>query len=285
MKTLLHIIAAAVIWCLVAAIAAAESAEPDLNETFAPYAALLRDFLRKKDLDGDGYVSAFDYRAALSDETTAERLKEQDALLAEFAIARLDSRELALAFWNNAYNYFMIQKILTDPGDSLVDSVWDYGGRYNPFRANVFERELFDIGGKKYSLDNMEKDIMLGDDFRKKGWWDARVHFTVNCASVGCPPLRQQIYTAANIDDYLAENTRRAFNTHYHLRLDGDTLYLTELFRWYRGHFEESAGSAREFIKQHGDEAVAEKIGDTRRIRYIDYDWRLNKPDNFAEFE
>ncbi len=47
------------------------------------------------------------------------------------------------------------------PNGQLVESVWDYGGRYNPFRSNVFERELFIISGQKYSLNDMEKGILL----------------------------------------------------------------------------------------------------------------------------
>jgi len=45
------------------------------------------------------------------------------------------------------------------------------------------------------------------------------------------------------------------------------------------------AGSVRDFIKGHADKAVVEKIESTDRIRYIDYDWRLNKPENFPEFQ
>jgi len=252
--------------------------------TFPQFAQLLEQFLTEKDLDNDGLVSAFDYQAALDDENTDRRLQEQDALLADFDLSRLDSREEAIAFWNNAYNYFMIQKILTDlDGGQLVDSVWDYGGRYNPFRDSVFERELFDIGGTKYSLNTMEKGMLLGDDFKDKGWKEARVHFTVNCASVGCPPLRAQIYTADNIEALMTENTRRAFNTPRHLHLDGNTLYLTELFKWYEDDYVEEEGSVKDFIKAYADDPIIEKVEAASRIRYIDYDWALNKPANFPE--
>lgn len=280
MKRLAHCI-----FLIPALLMATHASAVDLEDTFAPYAKLLDGFLEEKHLDGGGLVSAFDYRAALDDETTERRLQQQDSRLSDFDPGTIESREQAIAFWNNAYNYFMIQKILTDPGDELVDSVWDYGGRYNPFRDNVFERELFDIGGEKYSLDKMEKGILLGDGFREKGWWDARVHFTVNCAAVGCPPLRQQLYTADNIDKLLAENTLAALNTRYHLRVEGETLYLTELFEWYEDDFVDTAGSVRAFIEAHADEKVVDEIEPTGRIRHIDYDWRLNKPDNFPEFE
>ena len=254
-------------------------------ETFKPYSQMLDRHLTEKDLDNDGLVSAFDYRAALDDTDTGTLLERQRAILAEFDIDTLDTREQAVAFWLNAYNFFMIAHILEEkPGGELIDSVWDYGGRLNPFRANIFERDLFDIGGKKYSLDGIEKGILLGDAYKEKGWKEARVHFSVNCASVGCPPLRAAIFTADNVDDVMTENTRRAFNTDRHLRVDGDTLYLTELFDWYESHYVNEKGSVREFIQAYAEDHVAEKVAATHRIRFIDYDWALNSPENFPEF-
>ncbi|TVP56606.1 MAG: DUF547 domain-containing protein [Halomonadaceae bacterium] len=258
-----------------------------LNErTFQHYATLLESHLQEKTLDNDGLVSAFDYQAALDDSASKELLAQQDALLAEFDTSQLDNREQAIAFWNNAYNYFMIQKVLTDlRRGKLVESVWDYGGRYNPLRASVFEREDFTIGGEKYSLNTMEKGKLLGDEFKQKGWKEARVHFTVNCASVGCPPLRKTIYTASNIDELMTDNTRRAFNTPRHLRVEGDTLYLTELFKWYEDDYVEEEGSVKAFIQAYADDPVAEKVAATSRIRFISYDWDLNTPANFPELQ
>ncbi len=175
-----------------------------VESAFQPYADLLQQFLVERELENDGLESAFDYKQALDQDTTEILLVKQNALLAEFDLDQLDTREKAVAFWNNAYNYFMIAHILRNASNGqLVSSVWDYGGRYNPFRSDIFGRDLFNINGQKYSLDEMEKSILLGDEFAAKGWKEARVHFTVNCASVGCPPLRKQIYTAENIDALL----------------------------------------------------------------------------------
>jgi len=117
----------------------------------------------------------------------------------------------------------MISRILEDrPGGRLVTSVWDYGGRINPFVKSVFEQETFVIGGQYLSLDFIEKEILLGPEYQARGWKDARVCFAVNCASVGCPPLRRQIYTSENLQAMLAENTRRVLNTSYHLQIRGE---------------------------------------------------------------
>jgi len=257
-----------------------------VSAVFSDYQTLLEKHLSEKDLDNDGLVSAFDYEAALDDEASMALLADQRQALKGFDLSKIDDREKANAFWLNAYNFFMIAHILEErPDGKLVESVWDYGGRINPFRKNVFERELFDIDGRKFSLDTMEKGILLGDEYWDKGWAEARVHFAVNCASVGCPPLRDVIYTADNVDDLLTENTRRAFNTERQLRVDGQTLYLTSLFDWYEDDYKREEGSIRSFIKKYADERIVEKMEGTNRIRYIDYDWDLNSPKNFPEFQ
>ncbi|PAU81956.1 DUF547 domain-containing protein [Halovibrio salipaludis] len=257
-----------------------------LAETYTPYQKLLNDYLVEQRTDTGGLVSAFDYEAALEDPKTSKRLKQQNRLLAKFDTDTLDSREKALAFWNNAYNYFMIETILTETVDGgLVDSVWDYGGRYNPFRDSVFQWQEHRIGDAHYSLDQIEKDILLGESFENKGWKEARVHFTVNCASVGCPPLRETLYTADNIERLMTENTRFAMQTERQMRIEGDTLYLSQLFDWYSGDFEAEGGSIRDFIGDYTGQDITEAVADTDTIRFIDYDWSLNKPSNFPELK
>lgn len=261
-------------------------AHADVNSRiYGSYEQILEQFLTEKDLPGGGLVSAFDYQAAVGHERTAPALSEQREALAGFDLSSLEGRGESVAFWINAYNFFMLDQILTErPDGALAESVWDYGGRVNPFVDSVFDREKFLIDGQEYSLNQMEKEILLGDEYADKGWKDARVHFAVNCASVGCPPLRDVVYTADNLELLLAENTRRAFNTDRHLRIEGDTLHVTELFKWYEEDFKEASGSRKAFIKEWVDSSVAERVAETSDMKFVSYDWALNKPANFPEF-
>ncbi|EMP54730.1 hypothetical protein MSNKSG1_15512 [Marinobacter santoriniensis NKSG1] len=253
------------------------------DNLYEGYQQLLNDYLVEQTLPGDGLVSAFDYTAALADEQVAQTIAQQTAVLRDFDPDSLDGREQTVAFWINAYNFFMLSEILTDrPDGKLVSSVWDYGGRVNPFVDSVFERETFVVGSEQMSLNDIEKGRLLGKSYADRGWKDARVHFAVNCASVGCPPLRQQIYTADNLEEMLKENTRRAFSTPYHLKIQGDTLYVTELFKWYEQDFVDAAGSVRGFIRHWADNDTAAEVAKTSSLDYIDYDWSLNRPSNFS---
>lgn len=252
----------------------------DLERFFGPYQALLERHLVEHELPDRGLVSAFDYRKALGAGERPGQLAEQRRRLAGFDPDSLATREGALAFWINAYNFFMIDHILGNPVDGEPpDSVRDYGTLLNPYR--VFERELFDVGGRAYSLQEIELDVLLGQRFAARGWKDARVHFMVNCASVGCPALRDRVYTAENVDAMLAENTRRALDTPLHLAREGDVLRVTSLFDWYRADFKAQSGSVRAFIRAHGSDRAKARLDATAGLEFIDYDWSLNSPENF----
>jgi hypothetical protein len=251
-----------------------------LQQTYAPFTRLLERHVVEHRLEAGGLVSWFDYSAALADDDTTALLQRQDALLAGFDPATLTGRESALAFWINAYNYFMIRQILIErPDGRLVTSVRDYGSLIDPYQ--VFGEARFDVGGTLYSLRQIELDILLGDEFRERGWKDARIHFAVNCASVGCPSLRRMLFTADTLDRLLRDNTRLALDTPLHLRIETDTLMLTSLFDWYREDFIEHSGSIREFIRRHGS-ARAAAAANAKQIEFIDYDWQLNIRENFA---
>lgn len=258
----------------------------ETNTIYSDYQQLLNRHLLKHEPDGGGLITAFDYDQALSDPQLQTLLSDQRNRLKSFDVSTLDSREKAVAFWINAYNFFMLDHLLSDALDNgeLVDSVRDYGHIFNPYR--VFGRDLFDVGGRKYSLSEIEKEILLGDQFKQREWFDARVHFAVNCASVGCPPLRQNIYHSERIDQQLEDSTRRALATDLHLRISGNTLYLSQLFDWYEDDYVIHSGSIEAFIEAHVDAATFEQVQATSRTRDIRYDWDLNRPGNFAvDFE
>ena len=258
----------------------------ELDELFAPYQEILADHLVEKDLENNGLVTAFRYREAVEDETTMERLQTQREALSDFDPGVLDEKYQAIAFWLNSYNFFMLAHILENPkdgGSAWIESVRDYGSLFRPYR--VFSRDIFTIGGRDYSLSEMENEILLGDDFKRRGWKEARVHFAVNCASVGCPPLRADIYTADNTDALMTENTERAMRTPRHMHIDGDTLRLSQLFEWYEDDYLEEAEDLHAWIGQFVSDETREDMAQTRRIRFIDYDWTLNAPEFFPEFE
>ena len=71
--------------------------------------------------------------------------------------------------------------------------------------------------------------------------------------------------------------------TKRHFHIKGKTLKLTHLFKWYKKDFEEAAGSVKKFIAPYlEDEDSRKKLEDSKDIDFIDYDWKLNRPENFV---
>lgn len=255
--------------------------------SFGPYQKILDDYLQETQLTGGGLESAFNYRAAYMSKNIAGLIDRQKALIEQFDSSRLKTKGEALSFWINAYNFLIINEILSngfDQGKLKIKSVKDLGSFFN--RYKVFQKKMVVIGGQDMSLDDIEKKTLLGDDYAKKGWKDPRIHFAVNCASVGCPPLRKNAYSFDKIDTELDENIKKSLKNKRHFYFSGNNLYLTELFKWYRKDFEQHSGEVRKFIAQYlNDEVIKKKVLATKPsdIYYIPYDWNLNLLENFEK--
>lgn len=92
------------------------------------------------------------------------------------------SKSEKLAYWINAYNALTIDLILRHyPVKSIKDI------------NNPWKQRLWTLGGTPIDLDEIEHQIL-----RKMN--EPRIHFAIVCASVSCPKLQNQAYTASNIE-------------------------------------------------------------------------------------
>jgi len=251
-------------------------------ETFAPLNKILKKYVEVNDLPGGGRTSGFKYAEAKKDPTVKKLVAEQIGLLKAFKPRSLSNKNDAIAFWINAYNFFIISEILEsgfdDKNNLKIKGVKDLGSFLNPFK--VFKKAKYNVGGETYSLDKIEKETLLGKAYKSKKWKDARVHFAVNCASVGCPPLRNEVYSGATLDAALDENLKKAFNTPLHLKIKDGKMELTQLFEWYEADFKEQSGSVKAFIQKYAEPNLAKKVGAAKISDYIKYDWNLNSAKN-----
>jgi len=200
-----------------------------------------------------------------------QRLKEREMildqylnLLSEVKTDELDSQE-RFAFYINAYNSWTIKLILMNyPG---VSSIKELGSIFR----SPWKKKICRIDGKLISLDAIEHDI-LRPQFK-----DPRIHFAVNCASKGCPPLRSGPYNAQNLEQQLNDSTTRFINDSNRNYLKGNELHVSSIFKWYKEDFQPDIFSF--FLKYvQGDlEKNLQAVRDTVDIIYLDYDWSLNE--------
>ena len=180
-----------------------------------------------------------------------------------------------LAFLINAYNAFTVEKILTRYPD--LKSIRDFGTLF----GNPWKDRFFMLLGKSQNLDGIEHETI-----RAPGVFEEpRIHFAANCASIGCPALREEAYTAARLDAQLEDQTRRFLSDRSRNRFVAGTLEVSRIFDWYAKDFSlgwKGVTSPQQFFAKYADlladrEEDRQSVRDGRLpIRYLDYDWALN---------
>lgn len=180
-----------------------------------------------------------------------------------------------MAFLINAYNAFTVELILTRyPG---LESIRDLG----KLLSNPWKPKFIPLLGTEMSLDNIEHDTL-----RAKGRYnEPRIHFAVNCASIGCPMLREEAYVAERLEAQLAEQTLRFISDRSRNRYADGKLQVSRIFDWYGGDFKlghQGFTSLPVFMARYADQ-LADAPADRERIRsqrvdvaFLEYDWKLN---------
>jgi hypothetical protein len=169
------------------------------------------------------------------------------------------SKPEQMAFLINAYNAHTVEKILTRYPE--LKSIWDFGR----FFGNPFRDEFFSLLGARMSLDGIEHGIL------RKRYGEPRVHYAVNCASVGCPMLREEAYAAARLETQLEEQALRFLSDRSRNRYRDGRLEVSKIFDWYKEDFE-----PREQYFERYAKALGMPAGARPRLAFLDYDWSLN---------
>lgn len=212
--------------------------------------ALLADIVRE-----DGRV----YYDKLAADTS--RLDAYIAQLAEADFEAL-SRDARLALLINAYNAFTLK---------LIAEYWPVKSIKDIPDDKRWTHARWTIGGLgKLSLDAIEHEYL------RPKFAEPRIHFAVNCASEGCPPLRRFAYDGAQIDAQLQDSTVRAHNDPRWLQLKGDTVKLTRLYLWFRGDFAQKAGEPVQFAARFNEELAAALAKGDVNVEIMEYDWAIN---------
>ena len=194
---------------------------------------------------------------AISKDPTFSSLFER---LAAFDPNALKGKE-KMAFYINTYNLFAI-KLITDHHPK--HSIRDIGSWFSP----VWQKPAAILNTKTISLDTIEHKIL-----RKMK--EPRIHFAIVCASLSCPDLRNEAYTADNLDEQLDEQTRRFLgNSDKGIHIKGEEIYISKIFDWFTKDFasDEKPTSILKYIAQYNIEA-----GRFSEYNTLDYNWQLNK--------
>ena len=266
----------ALAWCAAAALVlgstTSRSSAAAFDHGFSDYAALLGSVVRGARVD---YAALEADRARLDrvvDAFSSPTRPEEEAW----------TREQRMAFWINAYNALTLQAIVDHypirsrlftlaPRNSIrqIDGVWTM--------------LTWPVAGLTVTLDDIEHRIL------RPTFADARVHFAINCASISCPVLSGEPYRAPTLNVSLDAAARRYLGSAEGLRVDGSTIGVSSIFKWYGDDFiaeyapvvpdpgDRRERAIRGVIVRFGPAAAAERARTRQsRIAYLDYDWSLN---------
>jgi len=222
------------------------------------------DAMLKEYVEADGHLNRVDY--------AAWKRESRDTLLSY--ITRMEQADVAsltraeqYAYWVNLYNAVTVALILKH---YPVDSIRDIDISPGFFSNGPWGAKLVEIGGVKLSLDNIEHDIL------RVNWDDPRVHYAVNCASVGCPNLARDAYTGDKLDAQLDAAARAYIASPRGLRFDGGRATASKIYSWYDEDFGNSEAGVIAHMRRHAQGETAERLAGLSSIDNYEYDWGLN---------
>ena len=223
--------------------------------------------LLQKHVDADGWV---DYDGFKSD---SEALNGYIESLGEAPINEL-GRNHRLATLINAYNAFTIRLILDHETPESI--------------MKIPEEERWDVkrwklGSEVYSLFQIEHE-QIRPHFK-----EARIHFAVVCAAVGCPPLRNEAYTFDRLEQQLEEQAQYVHDHKTWFQFTGGEeakVKLTKLYKWYGGDFTQAAETELKYVAQYSEPLktyLSDEDNGQPKQEWLEYDWALNSKSNKQE--
>ena len=183
------------------------------------------------------------------------------------------SKPQRMAFLINAYNAYTVELILTKYPD--LKSIKDLGSVFQ----SPWKKEFFSLLGEKHNLDWIEHEQL------RPNYAEPRVHAAVNCASIGCPALRDESFVAARLEAQLEDGMTRFLGDRTRNRVRDGKLEVSMIFKWFHEDFEQGNLGLRKvedlfarYAKALSDDpAVQAKLrSGALPIDYLEYDWSLN---------
>jgi len=197
------------------------------------------------------------------------KLKAYIASLERVDVAALDRPE-QFAFWANLYNAKTIDIVLDDyPVKSIKDI--SLGGSLTalvtggPWKAKVVK-----VAGQDLSLDDIEHGLL------RQIFKDPRVHYAVNCASIGCPNLANTAFTGAALEAQLDAGARAYVNSARGIKVAGGQVTASSIYKWFQEDFGGTVSGVLQHARRYANDDLKVALDGINSISRFDYDWRLN---------
>lgn len=242
---------------------------PPFDQAYGAWDALLKKHVRWLP---DNRQSRVDYAGFAAERAALKSVLDSMSAVPKAAFDGW-SREQQKAFLVNAYNAYTVELILTKWPN--LKSIKDLGS----FVQSPWKKEFFSLLGQPHHLDWIEHEQL------RPRYQDPRVHAAVNCASIGCPALRDEAFTAAKLDAQFDDGMLRFMSDRTRNRVRNGRLEVSSIFKWFREDWEQGhRGFARvEDLFAKYAAQLTDDAGEQAKLReralpvsHLDYDWSLN---------
>ena len=217
------------------------TANSAVNVKYTDWDALLKEYVNSAGL--------VDYKGFQKDSARFNAVKLRLSLMEpnnDWSVQEL------LAYYINMYNIYTIDLILKNyPTKSIQDI------------KKAFTKSFIPIGNRTLSLGGIENGVL-----RKMN--EPRIHFAINCASISCPKLMRDAYTAGKINEQLEAAAKEFINSDKN-EISAQNPKISSIFKFYKKDFE--IPTAIDYINQYS----RTQINKDAVIQYKEYNWSLNE--------
>ena len=239
----------------------AEVASPALSTPAAAYAAVLERRISR----GAGGLNLFDYGGAKAAGEGAIIKAYTDHLASQNPDTLSENDQIA--YWANLYNALTVNLILDNYPVKSIRKI-----KAGAFSIGPWKRDEVTVNGKVLSLNDIEHEIL-----RKNYANPALVHYMVNCASIGCPNLRDKLWNGATLDADRDAAARDFINSPRGVKINGNKLKASSIYDWFKSDFGGSKTSTLAHFRKYAGPELRAALDAGAKIDGYGYDWDLNE--------
>lgn len=261
---------------------AEEMKSDKFDHTYSAYNSLLNKYLQNAKVDYQGFIKS---RAAFEQFLKSIGAVNEDDY-------QNWTEEQRLAYWINAYNAFTIKAIIDH--FPIKRSFSLVGIFYAPSNSilqikGVWTKLKFRAVSRMVTLDEIEHQIL------RKKFNEPRIHMAINCASISCPDLSSEAYTADKLEVQLSEASSNFVNNPdkgVYIKQKNGRVKLSKIFKWFGDDFIPKYGSEKlfknyslkenavlDFVTNYIESEITKEylMNNKLKIGYLSYDWHLNE--------
>ncbi len=176
------------------------------------------------------------------------------------------NRDEQMAYWINLYNALTVDLILENlPLDSIRDI--KSGGF---FSAGPWDKDVIEVEGEALTLNDIEHRIL------RPIWRDPRIHYAVNCASIGCPNLGVKAYRAETIDDALGDAARAYINDPRGVKVANGLVTVSKIYDWFIEDFGGNETGVIRHLREYAAPGLLTALDNSEGLDDTHYDWSIN---------